>query len=159
KFMGLFSILFGISFWLFLSRARERGGSPVRLFYRRIFWLLVIGCAHGWLLWCFDILRFYALFAIFLPLFVRTPPRRLLGYALTLAVLVPALMSGVEAWRAIPDDPGNYDAMVLEAFSRGAYPEFLAANWRYDWYLTLSVSQVGYQVAIFGRLLFGLFLA
>src|SRR5262245_43705836 len=69
KFMGLFSFLFGISFWLFIGRATSRGGSPTRLFYRRIFWLFLIGLAHGWLLWCFDILRFYALWAILLPLF------------------------------------------------------------------------------------------
>jgi uncharacterized protein len=37
KFIGLFSFLFGVSFWLFLSRGRARGGPAVRLFYRRIF--------------------------------------------------------------------------------------------------------------------------
>ena len=68
KFMGLFSFLFGISFWLFLNRGRSRGDSPTTLFYRRIFWLFAIGAIHGWLLWCFDILRFYALWAVLLPL-------------------------------------------------------------------------------------------
>jgi len=78
KFMSLFSFLFGISFWLFLDRARARGGSATALFYRRIGWLFVCGALHGWLLWCFDILRFYALWALLLPLFVRTPLRRLM---------------------------------------------------------------------------------
>src|SRR4029077_9548737 len=76
KFMGLFSLLFGISFWLFLSRVGGRAASATALFYRRIFWLFVIGAIHGWLLWCFDILRFYALWAVLLPLFVRTAPKR-----------------------------------------------------------------------------------
>ena len=49
--------------------------------------------------------------------------------------------------------------MALAAFSAGSYSEVLAANWRYDWYLTISIGQIGYQVAIFGRLLLGLYVA
>ena len=159
KFMGLFSTLFGVSFWLFLSRARARGGAASLLFYRRIFWLFAIGLAHGWLLWAFDILRFYALWAAFLPLFVATAPRRLIRYALAASVLVPALVAALRA-ALPPAAPGpDLDALALAAFSRGSYREALAANWRYDWYLTLSIGQIGYQVAIFGRLLLGLWIA
>ena len=60
---------------------------------------------------------------------------------------------------AHPAGRGHFDAMALAAFSAGSYREFLAANWRYDWYLTNSISQIGYQVAIFGRLLLGLYVA
>jgi uncharacterized protein len=145
---------------LFLSRARSRGGSATILFYRRIFWLFVIGSAHGWLLWAFDVLRFYALWAILLPLFVRTSPRRLLIIALTACVVVPALVSGANVWLTAPAEPAaNFDAMALGAFSSGTYREVLIANWKYDWYLTGSISQLGYQVAVFGRLLLGLYVA
>ena len=64
KFMGLFAMLFGASFWLFLDRAAARGRRGSGLFYRRIAWLFVIGAIHGWLFWCFDILRFYALWGL-----------------------------------------------------------------------------------------------
>ena len=160
KFMGLFSLLFGISFWLFLSRAIARGGSATGLFYRRIFWLFVIGLAHGGLLWCFDILRFYALWAVCLPLFVGMAPRLLLTLALICSVLVPALNAGAIAWFAAPSGSGaEADAMALSAFATGSYREVLLANWKYDWHLTYSVSQIGYQVSVFGRLLLGLFVA
>jgi uncharacterized protein len=160
KFMGLFSFLFGISFWLFLSRVQGRGVPAVTLFYRRTFWLFMIGAIHGWLLWCFDILRFYALWALLLPLFVRTVPRRLLAAALTAGILVPALISGVNVWLARPAAGApDYDAMALSAFASGSYREVLTANWRYDWYLTIDISQLGYQVAVFGRLLLGLYVA
>ncbi len=160
KFMGLFSILFGVSFWLFLSRAEARGASGTSLFYRRIFWLFVIGLVHGGLLWCFDILRFYALWAVLLPLFLRTPPRRLLAVALGCAVVVPAVVAGMKAWLGAPSAPAvNPDALALTAFSTGTYAEVLVANWRYDWHLTASISQIGYQVSILGRLLLGLYLA
>ena len=159
KFMGLFSFLFGISFWLFLSRVRAREGAATGLFYRRIFWLFVIGAIHGWLFWCFDILRFYALWAILLPLFVRTPPRRLLCLALIAAILLPAVVSVLRIWMAAPEPATDFDAMALNAFSNGSYREFLIANWKYDWYLTLDIGQLGYQVAVFGRLLLGLYAA
>jgi uncharacterized protein len=95
-----------------------------------------------------------------LPLFARMAPRRLLGSALIAGVLVPALVAGADAWWVRPiADATDYDAMALAAFSRGTFAQFLIANWRYDWYLTLEVSQIGYQVAVFGRLLLGLYVA
>jgi uncharacterized protein len=160
KFMGLFSFLFGISFWLFLSSVRARGESATSLFYRRIFWLFIIGAVHGWLLWCFDILRFYALWAVFLPLFVRTAPRRLLSIALITSILIPALVAGWRVWMSTPSSsPSDFDAMALTAFSNGSYRAVLLANWKYDWYLTLAISQISYQVAVVGRLLLGLYAA
>jgi uncharacterized protein len=160
KFIGLFSVLFGISFWLFLDRARSRGGSATNLFYRRIGWLFLFGALHGWLLWCFDVLRFYALWAILLPLFVRTPLRRLLALALSAAVLIPALISGIRGLLPPSGDGGpGYDALALAAFSAGDYASVLFANWKYDWYLTNSIGQLGYQLAVFGRLLVGLYIA
>jgi uncharacterized protein len=159
KFMGLFSMLFGVSFWLFLSRARARGAPAVRLFYRRIGWLFVIGAVHGWLFWAFDILRFYALWAVLLPLFLSWRPRRLLVAALAAGTVVPALVAGARAFWPAPSGGAEIDAATLAAFSTGGLREVLAANWRYDWYLTKSVGQISYQVAVFGRLLLGLCLA
>ncbi|HKY33465.1 MAG TPA: DUF418 domain-containing protein [Candidatus Polarisedimenticolia bacterium] len=159
KFIGLFSLLFGVSFWLFIGRARSRGDAGTGLFYRRIGWLFVIGLAHGWLLWAFDVLRFYALWAVLLPLCALATPRALLGIALACAVAVPAAVSGMQAW--LPSSPpgADFDALALAAFSEGSYAEVLKANWLYDWYLTLSVGQIAYQVAVFGRLALGLLVA
>ena len=159
KFIGLFSFLFGISFWLFLDRARARGASATALFYRRIGWLFVFGAVHGWLLWFMDILRFYALWALLLPLFVRTPLRRLLALALFFAVIAPAVVAGIVALRALPSEGPAHDALALAAFSTGTYSQVLAANWKYDWYFTLAISPWGYQLAVFGRLLLGLYAA
>lgn len=160
KFMGLFSFLFGVSFWLFLNRAHTRGVNGTSLFYRRLGWLFFIGAIHGWLLWCFDILRFYALWGLLLPLFLRVSGKVLLGSALCCAILAPALIRGLQSLISGPaaTDP-NMDSLALQAFSSGSYLEFLRVNWLYDWYLTLSVGQIAYQVAMFGRLLLGLWAA
>lgn len=160
KFMGLFSYLFGMSFWLFLSRAHARGSGGVALFYRRIFWLFVIGAVHGWLFWTWDILRFYALWALLLPLFIRTPPQRLLAIAFTTCLLAPAVIAGIRVWfPSSPETGAALNALALETFSRGPYSEVLRVNWRYDWYLTNSLGQLAYQLGIFGRLLLGLYVA
>jgi uncharacterized protein len=160
KFMGLFSFLFGVSFWLFLERANKRGTNGVQLFYRRIAWLFVIGAIHGWLFWCFDILRFYALWALLLPLFVRFSNRALLISALSFSFIVPGLISGTRVSLIGPSIPNpDIDQLALQAFAGGTYFEFLRVNWLYDWYLTLEWGQLSYQVSIFGRLLLGLYAA
>lgn len=157
KFMGLFSFLFGVSFWLFLNRANTRGVDGARLFYRRLGWLFVIGAIHGWLFWCFDVLRFYALWGLLLPLFLRMSHKRLLSFGLFFTVLVPALISGIRALLVGPAAANlDIDAVALQTFSSGSYTEVLRVNWLYDWHLTLSVGQIAYQVAILGRLLLGL---
>src|ERR1041385_6643967 len=146
KFMGLFALLFGVSFWLFLSSVRARGFEGTATFYRRIFWLFVIGLIHGWLLWCFDILRFYALWAVMLPLFLRVSPRTLFAWAIGCAIFAPAVVSGVRSemvWGHLIDT-AYANAVALQGFSSPDYGRMLHANWLYDWYLTLSFGQIGY---------------
>ncbi len=60
KFMTLFSLRFGAGVCLFAERAEARGGRAGGLHYRRMFWLLLIGLAHGYLLWSGDFLVTYA---------------------------------------------------------------------------------------------------
>ena len=160
KFMGLFSFLFGVSFWLFLDRARMRGADGIRLFYRRLVWLFVIGAVHAWLFWLWDILRFYALWGLLLPLFLRITNKVLLSLALFFAVLAPALIGGLRSLLIEPAAPREaINALALATFSSGGYGEVLQVNWLYDWDITFSVSQIAYQVAVFGRLLLGLYAA
>lgn len=61
KFMTIFSLLFGVGIVLFTSRLEARTGRSASLHYRRMWWLLVIGLAHAWLIWWGDILVPYAL--------------------------------------------------------------------------------------------------
>jgi uncharacterized protein len=159
KFIGLFSVLFGISFWLFVSRAGASGRGGTARFYRRVAWLFVIGAVHG-ALWWGDVLRFYALWALLLPLFARVAPGRLLAIALSVGVLAPALVAGARAWSPAPAPAtADFDALVLAAFSEGDSGEMMAANLRYDAYLTFSWGHVAYELAVFGRLLLGLYVA
>lgn len=75
KFMTIFSILFGAGIILLTQRAETKGVNAAGLYYRRIFWLLIIGLVHAHLLWHGDILVPYALCAIIIFLFRKKTPR------------------------------------------------------------------------------------
>jgi uncharacterized protein len=90
KFYSIFSFLFGFGFALQISRAKERGDLEASLFKRRLFWLLVIGLAHAYLLWAGDILSIYALMGFVLILFRKKTDSSLLKWALVL-LMIPIL--------------------------------------------------------------------
>jgi uncharacterized protein len=90
KFYSIFSFLFGFGFALQIARAEERGDREAALFKRRLFWLLVIGLAHAYLLWAGDILSIYALMGFVLILFRRKTNAALLKWAFAL-MLIPVL--------------------------------------------------------------------
>ena len=98
KFYSLFSLLFGIGFHLFLSRAETKDIAARALFRRRLGLLLAIGLLHATLLWSGDILTLYALLGFALVPFYGRSSRTLLGWAaglLALPVVVYALMWGL----------------------------------------------------------------
>jgi len=60
KFMAIFSMLFGAGIILMAERIEHRGNRPAGVHYRRMFWLLVFGAGHAYLIWYGDILFLYA---------------------------------------------------------------------------------------------------
>ena len=90
KMMTLFSMLFGAGLVLMYDRAIGRGARLGWIFYRRVFWLLVIGLIHAYLLWEGDILVMYASCGFLLYPFRKLRPRTLIitGVAFNL-LLVP----------------------------------------------------------------------
>ncbi|WP_026859662.1 DUF418 domain-containing protein [Jeotgalicoccus psychrophilus] len=75
NFYTMFSFLFGLGFYIFLSRAEKKTQSTAALFLRRIALLLVFGLLHGILLWYGDILWTYAVTGLFLLLFYKFKPK------------------------------------------------------------------------------------
>jgi uncharacterized protein len=90
KFYSIFSFLFGFGFALQIARAQERGDTQATLFKRRLFWLLVIGVLHAYLLWAGDILSIYAVMGFVLILFRKQTSQALLKWAIVL-LLIPIL--------------------------------------------------------------------
>jgi uncharacterized protein len=110
KMRGLFTILFGASALLIAERAEGGALSPVATHYRRMFWLLVFGMLHAYLLWVGDILVCYSLAGLVLFPFLKLKPRTLIliGSGLLLALLAFSVWNGVqlEALKHAAEAPG-----------------------------------------------------
>ncbi|HUU46343.1 MAG TPA: DUF418 domain-containing protein, partial [Acidobacteriota bacterium] len=78
KMMAIFSMLFGAGMILMYERAQAAGRPFGGIYYRRIWWLLVIGLLHAYVLWYGDILVTYAVCGLLLYLFRRRSPRTLI---------------------------------------------------------------------------------
>ena len=61
RFMSIFSILFGAGVVLFTSNAESKGKRAGVLHFKRMFWLLLFGFVHAYLIWEGDILVTYAI--------------------------------------------------------------------------------------------------
>lgn len=90
KFYTLFSLLFGMGFSIQL----ENAGQSAKTFYRRMFFLLLIGLAHLLFLWSGDILMLYAAMGMLLPLFKKLPMRGIVTAAIVI-LLLPVLSEAV----------------------------------------------------------------
>ncbi|WP_235617596.1 DUF418 domain-containing protein [Brevibacillus brevis] len=80
KFFGIFSFLFGLGFYIFMSRAEQRGQKVFRLFSRRLLAMFAIGVIHIFI-WFGDILAVYALLGFLLMPFYRRKPSTILAWA------------------------------------------------------------------------------
>ena len=87
-------MLFGAGLVLQADRAAQKGRSPARLFYRRVFVLLLIGLIHAYLVWDGDILVTYALCGMLVHPLRRLSPRVLIpmGVILMLLAIPPGLV-------------------------------------------------------------------
>jgi uncharacterized protein len=81
KMRGLFSMLFGASTLLVIERATQGGRSAAKSHYSRMFWLLVFGLLHFYLIWFGDILTLYAACGALLYFFRNLSIRALLWWA------------------------------------------------------------------------------
>ncbi|WP_051697542.1 DUF418 domain-containing protein [Prevotella sp. 10(H)] len=96
KFYTVFSILFGIGFSIILSNAAQKGTSGMKIFYRRMAVLFLIGLFHLVLLWAGDILILYAFLGFFLPLFRNVSNKRILQFAVLFLVFPLLIDVGVQ---------------------------------------------------------------
>ncbi|MBX9815119.1 MAG: hypothetical protein A4S12_06655 [Proteobacteria bacterium SG_bin5] len=149
KMRGLFSFLFGASALLVIERATAKGESPARIHYARMFWLLIFGLAHLYLIWWGDILQHYALIGLILFFFRNLRIRRLVQVAVALLIVQTAMFgllaaniqrveTQIESGKASKDDRAQFQSLrdffgkppadVIAkniALHRGDYPTIL----------------------------------
>lgn len=86
KFFSMFTLLFGVGFYIFLERLEQKGLGlkALDIYARRLLWLFLFGCIHAYLIWDGDILYHYAACGFFLFPFRSFSVRQLL-----LVLLIP----------------------------------------------------------------------
>ncbi|WP_409252865.1 DUF418 domain-containing protein [Bacillus sp. SCS-153A] len=93
KFFTMFSFLFGLGFYIFMSRAEEKGLKVKSLYLRRILGLFLFGLAHIILLWFGDILHTYALAGLLLLFFYKRKIKTMIIWAFSLLFVINVLYS------------------------------------------------------------------
>jgi uncharacterized protein len=132
KFFPMFSLLFGLSFFIQMDRAARKGTDFQWRFVWRVVLLLLLGLVHG-LAYRGDILSIYALLGLVLVFFYRASDRTLLVAAVLLFVGLPRLLLvGIteamgQALSVLPGNPGALDAYFI-ALKSGSVPEIFASN-------------------------------
>lgn len=107
RFFTIFSFLFGVGFYLFMTRANAKGNNGYILFLRRILALFAIGYVHGIFLGG-EVLREYAIYGFILLLFfkVKKQVNLLIGvvglmvacfFAIKALITLPLMLIGLAA--------------------------------------------------------------
>lgn len=163
KMMTLFSFLFGASILLITEKLDEKGANSFRVFYRRNFWLMVIGALHLWV-WYGDILFIYALAGFLLYPLRRLEAKTLIFlsipfYVICIVYLGPLLSTYYDGGASITDQHGglNFDDLNRMKYFVLSLANMLTgmALYKIGYILGTSSRRVYRNWAIFG-LIFGL---
>ncbi len=114
KFMSIFSMLFGAGVLLMTSRIEASGRRSGPIHYRRMGWLALFGCLHGYLLWPGDILFTYALGGAFAFLARKWKPRTLIISGLLFTAVATVLYVG--SYESLPYWPKKSVDQMKEQF-------------------------------------------
>ncbi|MBE4909290.1 DUF418 domain-containing protein [Bacillus luteolus] len=141
SFYTMFSFLFGFGVMIFKERVMEKGFSFPKLYFRRLFVLLIIGCIHAFLIWHGDILITYAIIGVIFYLFHKVKPITLLVWSLVLIIVPTILMTGLlllallfePSALTIPYDEKMTEQSV-EVYSTGTFTEITSQRFQ-DWYM------------------------
>lgn len=132
KFFALFSILFGLSFFIMMTGAERSGVNFSWRFLWRAVLLFIIGYIHH-LFYRGDILTIYAVLAPFLIPFHRLSKAWLLGIMAICFLSLPRFITffwvGNEAFFGLPIEPQNpLEAAYYQTLKEGSLLQVFAAN-------------------------------
>lgn len=103
KFYPIFAFLFGVGIALQMRKLRQRhraeAGAVARTYRRRLMFLLLLGIAHGFFLYCGDVLTAYAICALAFVSVAPSRPRSLVtfsawcGAAALVSIFLPVILA------------------------------------------------------------------
>lgn len=161
NFYPVFAMLFGISLTFVFKSAENRGVKPYYIFSRRLFFLLVIGFIHAFLVWYGDILLVYAVLGYFLLLFYRLSPKNILLAATSLWVIPNLLYGFMLLLSGAQIDKFNNQELIQQVivnFQSNMMNSFIQNI--EDWSQLYTLSNIPFVfISIFPMFLFGLYFA
>jgi uncharacterized protein len=136
------------------DRAAGRGTRLVWVYYRRVFWLLVIGLIHAYVIWGGDILVEYAACGVLLYPFRKLRPRNLIILGLCLNLMLVPMFLGFRAYlvpflrqtaaRAEAKRQGGEPLKHWEEAADEAWKEMTAPETREDFLKEIATYRAGY---------------
>jgi uncharacterized protein len=109
KFFSMFTLLFGVGFYVFLERLEKKGLGlkAMDIFGRRLLWLFIFGVIHAYLIWDGDVLFHYAICG-----FLLFPFRSFSVKQLLLILMVPVSVILYNAYESTAVNKRQYEAYV-----------------------------------------------
>ena len=109
KFATMFTLLFGVGFYLFLERLEKKklGIKAVDIYLRRLLWLFIIGVFHAYFIWNGDVLYHYAICGLLL-----FPFRSLSMRSLTFSILVLVLIQVNNSYEKTAQRRTSYESYL-----------------------------------------------
>ena len=166
KFYTLFSILFGVGFYLQFHKFRAEQTEFLKTYRRRLLWLMLFGAIHGFF-WSGDILFIYGGVGLVFVLFRNLEHNNLLilsialyyswlVYDLIIALYFPEYMNIKPlAYKTYPDiSPEEITAV----FTSGSFFEVLQMNWHNVYWRYFDVIPSGRLTKVLALFLLGYYL-
>ena len=166
KFYTLFSLLFGIGFYLQFAKQKENQAVFIPTYRRRLGFLILFGAIHSFF-WSGDILMIYALVGFVFILFRNFKEKTMLLlsiifyyvwllYDLFFALYLPDFMSvASQAYKTYPDiSPQALTAI----FQNGTFYEVLQVNWHNLYYRYIDLIPTGRLTKLLALFLLGYYL-
>jgi uncharacterized protein len=166
KFYSLFSILFGIGFYLQFNKQRQNQAPFMKTYRRRLLFLMLFGAIHSFF-WSGDILFIYGAVGLVFVNFRNLEPKTLLKlsiflyfswliYDTIIALYFPQMLNyEYTAYKTYPDIAPQ-DLVAI--FQNGTFYEVLQANWHNLYYRYVDLIPSGRLTKVLALFLFGFYL-
>ena len=166
KFYTLFSLLFGIGFYLQFNKYRDNQDSFMQTYRRRLGFLIMFGAIHSFF-WSGDILLIYGAVGLVFTMFRNLAAKTILklsivfyfswlSYEIIFALFFPDLMSyTATAYKTYPDiTPVD----LTYIFQHGSFFEVLQANWHNLYYRYIDLIPSGRLTKVLALFMLGFYL-
>ena len=166
KFYTIFSLLFGIGFYIQFHKFRDEQGPFIKTYRRRLLFLILFGAIHAFF-WSGDILLIYGMMGLILISFRNLSNKMLLiwsfvlyyiwlSYDIIFALYFPDFMNyPILAYKTYPDiTPTN----LVAIFQNGTFIDVLQANWHNVYYRYIDLIPSGRLTKVLSIFILGFYL-